>query len=219
MNYIVFDLEFNQAFNFKTGAKTYLNPKCPFEIIQIGAVKLNSDFEIVETFNGLIKPTIYKRIHPFVEKITGFDMSTFKDADDFLTTYERFIAFMGSREENVLCTWGIDDIKSLFRNILFYKIDPETISHNCLNVQKYATTYLNCEPGKSIGLKNAVIKLEIPEATTFHNALNDALYTAEIFKIVRPEKMEYTVFDLKDLKKAKAKRTFNKNKRKNKAAD
>ena len=56
MNYIVFDLEFNQPFNFKTGAKTYLNPKCPFEIIQIGAVKLNDNFEITDSFNGLIRP-------------------------------------------------------------------------------------------------------------------------------------------------------------------
>ena len=41
MNYIVLDLEFNQAFPFKSGKKVEPNPECPFEIIQIGAVKLN----------------------------------------------------------------------------------------------------------------------------------------------------------------------------------
>ena len=206
MDYIVFDLEFNQPFNFKTGTKTYLNPKCPFEIIQIGAVKLNDRFEIVDSFNGLIRPSIYKRIHPYVEKITGFDMSTFKGAPGFSEVYENFVKFMGDKEETILCTWGIDDIKSLFRNILFYKLDTDAISHKCVNVQAYATTYLNNEPGKSIGLKNAVIQLEIPASTNFHNALNDAEYTAKIFQIVRPENMEHHVFDLSELKKAKAKR-------------
>ena len=206
MNYIVFDLEFNQPFNFKTGTKTYLNPKCPFEIIQIGAVKLNDDFEITDSFNGLIRPSIYKRIHPYVEKITGFDMSTFKDSPGFAEVYEKFLEFMGDKEENILCTWGFDDIKSLFRNILFYKIDTESISHRCVNVQRYATEYLHNEPGKSIGLKNAVIQLDIPASTNFHNALNDAEYTAKIFKIVHPENMEIKNFDLSELKKAKAKR-------------
>ena len=45
MNYIVLDLEFNQAFPFKSGKKVEPNPECPFEIIQIGAVKLNERFD------------------------------------------------------------------------------------------------------------------------------------------------------------------------------
>ena len=39
MHYIVLDLEFNQSFPFKTGKKTEPVAECPFEIIQIGAVK------------------------------------------------------------------------------------------------------------------------------------------------------------------------------------
>ena len=45
MNYIVFDLEFNQGYNFEDEPKNIINPKCPFEIIQIGAVKLDDNFE------------------------------------------------------------------------------------------------------------------------------------------------------------------------------
>lgn len=71
MNYIVLDLEFNQAFPFKSGKKVEPNPECPFEIIQIGAVKLNEHFEQLDSFNCMISPQIYPRLHPFVEKITG----------------------------------------------------------------------------------------------------------------------------------------------------
>ena len=58
MNYIVLDLEFNQAFPFKSGKKVEPNPECPFEIIQIGAVKLNERFEQLDSFNCMISPQI-----------------------------------------------------------------------------------------------------------------------------------------------------------------
>ena len=70
MEYIVFDLEFNQGFDKKLN-KTVSNEKCPFEIVQIGAVKLNSNLEMIDTFNSFVKPNIYKEIHPFIKKMTN----------------------------------------------------------------------------------------------------------------------------------------------------
>ena len=43
MNYIIFDLEWNQTY----GGSELENPRMPFEIIEIGAIKLNSNFEII----------------------------------------------------------------------------------------------------------------------------------------------------------------------------
>lgn len=200
MNYTVLDLEFNQPFNFKNGAQTYLNPECPFEIIQIGAVKLNENFELVDSFNYLIKPKIYKRIHPIVEKITGITYEQIKDCPSFEDAYNAFIEF-SCGTESVLCTWGIDDIKSLYRNILFYNLNINAISDKYINVQTYATSYLNYEQGKIIGLKNAVMLLELPIEEEFHNALYDADYTAQIFKIVRPENVDINTFNIMDLTK------------------
>ena len=53
MEYIIFDLEWNNAFNYRT--KKGIN-----EIIEIGAVKLNDDFEVVDTFKQLIYPRLSK---------------------------------------------------------------------------------------------------------------------------------------------------------------
>ena len=44
MNYIVFDLEWNQS----PGGKRWSNSRLPFEIIEIGAIKLNEEKEIVD---------------------------------------------------------------------------------------------------------------------------------------------------------------------------
>ena len=194
MNYIVLDLEFNQSFPFKNGRKVEPNPECPFEIIQIGAVKLNDKFEQVDTFDAMIRPQIYPRLHPFVEKITGIHAEMLADKPDFKSAYEGFLKFIGN-EPAILCTWGGDDIKSLFRNILFYNLNADALTDQYLNVQPFAAQYLNHEAGKAIGLKNAVEALGIPESDTFHDALNDAVYTAKIFAITHPAEIKAETFN------------------------
>ncbi|NLJ57295.1 MAG: DNA polymerase III, partial [Tissierellia bacterium] len=66
--YIVFDLEFNQDFT-ETESVEKIKGMYPFEIIQIGAVKLDSDFNIVKTFSRYIKPAIYNKISPIIEEL------------------------------------------------------------------------------------------------------------------------------------------------------
>ncbi|MBR3993166.1 MAG: exonuclease domain-containing protein [Anaerotignum sp.] len=194
MNYIVLDLEFNQSFPFKSGKKVEPNPECPFEIIQIGAVKLNERFEQLDTFDAMIRPQIYPRLHPFVEKITGIRAEMLADKPSFKEAYEGFLKFIGN-EPAILCTWGGDDVKSLFRNILFHDLDADALTNQFLNVQPFAAQHLNHEAGKAIGLKNAVEALGIPEAETFHNALNDAVYTAKIFAITHPAEIKAETFN------------------------
>lgn len=193
MNYIVLDLEFNQAFPFKNGQKAEPAPECPFEIIQIGAVKLNENFEQTGTFDIMISPKLYPRLHPFVEKITGITPESLKNQPLFPEAYQAFLAFIG-KEPSILCSWGEDDIKSLFRNICYYDLDVDALTESYLNVQFYASAYLNLEAGRAIGLKNAVTELGLPAPSAFHNALNDAIYTAEIFRIVRPEQIQPKTF-------------------------
>lgn len=193
MNYIVLDLEFNQSFPFKTGAFVAPVAECPFEIIQIGAVKLNDSFQRIGTFNAMIQPKIYPRLHPFVEKITGITEEKLSGQQSFSEAFQKFISFIGS-EDAILCTWGADDIKSLFRNILYYKLDTDSISHKYLNVQNFASAHLNYGAGKAIGLKNAVTELNISVSSPFHDALNDAIYTALVFEVVHPKEIIPTTF-------------------------
>ncbi|UUZ92201.1 hypothetical protein LJK87_43485 [Paenibacillus sp. P25] len=47
MNYIVIDLEFNGRRHYNV---------YPMEIIEIGAVKLNEQLEIIDTFQSYIRP-------------------------------------------------------------------------------------------------------------------------------------------------------------------
>lgn len=193
MQYIVLDLEFNQAFPFKNGKKAEPVPECPFEIIQIGAVRMNEAFEALDTFDTMISPRLYPRLHPFVEKITGISQADLQSQPAFPDAYQAFLRFIG-KEPSVLCSWGEDDIRSLFRNILYYGLDADCLTDSYLNVQSYASLYLKYETGRAIGLKNAVTELGLPETLPYHNALNDAIYTADIFRIVHPAEIQPKTF-------------------------
>ena len=67
MNYIVFDLEWNQS----SFGKKFSNKKLPFEIIEIGAVKLNSDLQEIGRFNELVRPKVYKNLRRLYQILRG----------------------------------------------------------------------------------------------------------------------------------------------------
>mgnify|MGYP004565193029 FL=1 len=209
MEYIVFDLEFNQGFDKKLN-KTVSDEKCPFEILQIGAVKLDADLNIIDTFNTFVKPNIYKEIHPFIKKMTNIIHEDVKDAPNFPQAFNSFKEFMNN-DKNILCVWGNGDLKELYRNIKYYNLSTENLSNNYINVQHHASIYFNNPTGKSIGLQNAITLLQLNQDKSYHNALNDAYYTSLVFKNIFNDKIEtkkYT-FDNDSKKNPPTKRKVN----------
>lgn len=185
MEYIIFDLEFNQGFD-KTLNKTVSNERCPFEIIQIGAIKLDSNFNMIDTFNAYVKPEIYKDIHPFIKKMTNITEDDVKDAESFPQVFKDFKKFMSSKK-NILVVWGTGDLKELYRNVNYYDLPSKLLPKSYINIQEHASKYFNNPAGKSIGLQNAISILGLNQDKSYHNALNDAYYTAQIFiKINNP---------------------------------
>lgn len=195
----VLDFEFNQAFDFGDG-DGQPNPDCRFEIIQIGAVKLNDNYNIIDEFSINIKPVLYKKIHPYVEKITGLTNDDFVDAPSFSNAYVQFRKFVG--DDIVLGTWGYSDIKALYRNLTYNKILKPPVIINYVDIQKIATQTLHFSKGGNIGLKTAVemLDIEINESRHFHNACADAYYTAEVLQKLKPEKLSVRIFNSKHIK-------------------
>ncbi|AWI05401.1 3'-5' exonuclease [Clostridium drakei] len=195
MNYIIFDLEFNQSLNSKKENKNLTNLKCPFEIIQIGAVKLDENFQVISTIDKLVKPKLYTVMNPFVEEMTGIKIDILNKEQSFKEVYKDFLEFIGNNQ-SILCVWGACDIKELFRNIEYHNLDASSISKNYINIQWYASKYLNYPKGTSIGLKNAAELLNINIENKFHNALNDAYYTAEVFKKIPKKNVTIIKYDI-----------------------
>ena len=56
MDYVIFDLEWNQC----PYGKEKENPKLPFEIIEIGAVKMDGERNVAVSYTHLTLPTILR---------------------------------------------------------------------------------------------------------------------------------------------------------------
>ena len=67
MDYVIFDLEWNQC----PYGKEKENPKLPFEIIEIGAVKMDSRRNVVGTFHRIVKPVVYQHLHHRTREVIG----------------------------------------------------------------------------------------------------------------------------------------------------
>ena len=116
MNYIVFDLEWNQN---PAGKKTR-NDKLPFEIIEIGAVKVNSKKEITDSFHRLIKPQVYNWIHDSIHEVIHVDYKDLMSGVPFEQAAREFLDWCG--EDWYFFTWGNQDVMELQRNMKFYGI-------------------------------------------------------------------------------------------------
>ncbi|MCL2397366.1 MAG: exonuclease domain-containing protein [Defluviitaleaceae bacterium] len=199
MNYIIIDLEYNQNFDFKTGAKAPSNPLLPLEIIQIGAVKMDSRHEIIDKFGTTVAPRLYRGLNPFVARVTGLTGAQLRKSPPFYAAYRGLLRFIGN-EDALLCFWGNDDVRELFRNILFYRQNPRRLPLGYINIQRMAALHLELPAKQQMALGTMVANLDIDTPLPFHNAPNDAYYTAEIFKRIYNEKnLGIQSFDLEKL--------------------
>ena len=123
MHYIVIDLEWNQPLSRASAPYRRVGDRLMFEIIQIGAVKLDERRRMLGSFNRLVAPKHYVKIHPRIRRITGITQEDLVDAPGFPEALEQFIAWCG--EDYVLLTWGGDDISVFRQNLDFFDVKEE----------------------------------------------------------------------------------------------
>lgn len=180
MNYIALDLEFNQDFDSIQPEYNNISP-APIEIIQIGALKLNAEFTVIASFDKYVKPTFYSKVAPYITDLTGITTEQLQSAEIFSAVYNAFIKFIAGSDAT-LCVWGTSDIKALFKNVQLHHLNSSPLPANFIDVQPYTSVYLKYPSKRQLRLEHAVEELGLAKEIKFHNALHDALYTAEILK-------------------------------------
>ena len=188
MQYIILDLEWNQPISYHSPAYKSVGGKLLFEMIQIGAVKVDENLKVMDSFSQLIQPQHYIRLHPRISRITHITQDDLSDAPLFNEAVEAFAAWCG--EDYALLTWGCDDISVLNQNMTFFQC--ETPLGKIYDAQQLFGEETGT-PKERKGLKAAMEQLEIvpdEESMPFHNAVNDAYYTALVFaKMPNPAKV------------------------------
>lgn len=174
MNYIVVDLEWNQS---NTGEEPEVK-EIPFEIIDIGAVKLNSERNMIDEFNQLVKPAVYQHMHKITGNLVHLHMQDLQKGRPFVEVMEEFVAWCD--KDYIFCTWGPLDLLELQRNMHYYHMNPLSDRPiRFLDVQKlFSIAYEDSKARRS--LEYAVNYLGIEKDIPFHRAFSDAYYTAKI---------------------------------------
>ena len=167
MNIIVFDLEWNQSPIGQAGE----HPRMPFEIIEIGAVKLDEHYHIIDEFRRLIRPKLYPTLHKYIRNILNYDEKELKKTGvDFKKACTDFLRWCETDEsievhEGVtvkvpysFCTWGPSDLSYLQNNMDFYYMKKLPFPLKFYDIQQiYADKYT--KDNTVCALDKAVTKL------------------------------------------------------------
>lgn len=169
MSYIFFDLEWNQGYPHSEEEKLD-------EIIQIGACRLEQWNSVPESFSCCVRPSIHKKLHHRVRKMLPLDMDALKRAEGFRTAIQKFFQWCGP--DPVFFTWGNSDVRVLDMNLCWYGME-EHLEMEVYDLQQ-AFDLLVLHTDQQIALKAAVEALGLEEGLEYHDAGNDAFYTARI---------------------------------------
>lgn len=197
MNYVIMDLEWNQS---STGEEE-VSKILPFEIIEIGAIKLNNERRMISEFSELVKPEVYHEMHRITRKLIHLQMEQLEQGRSFMEVMEQFREWCG--EDYIFCTWGPLDLAELQRNIRYYEMEPLADGPiKFLDVQKlFSIAYEDRKSRRS--LEYAIDYLNIEKDIPFHRAFSDAYYTAKVLALMDEKVLENYSFDVFHLPKNK----------------
>lgn len=174
MQYIVLDLEWNQALSQDSirhkGIKIY------GEIIQIGAARLGTDGKVTDTIRLNVAPKYYKKMHWSVRKLTGISTKSLAKGQPFPEAYAEFAQWCG--KDVAFLTWGPDDLPMLRDNLKLHNMSTRSLPE-AFDLQRIFARQIAGEK-RQFSLADAMAQLNVVTDHPAHDALNDALNTAAV---------------------------------------
>ncbi len=175
MHYIFLDLEWNNAYSKEH--KRNIN-----EIIEIGAVKLDEDLNLVSRFDCMIRSRLTKKLGSRFKNLTHISNDEMKEGVKFSKAVTDFIEWAGSG--NITITWSNSDLYAIIENYDAFlsgrKID---MLDNYLDLQKFYQAVVPHENNNQISLKTAAEEVGISlDEISLHRASDDSELTSLIFK-------------------------------------
>ena len=180
MNYIILDLEWNSA--YCTWQQRFIN-----EIIEFGAVKLDSELNEIGRFQCFVRSKLTKRLRSRVKGLTNITNEDMRSGVPFEKASADFTAWAG--EDTLTMTWSNTDIHVLLDNYkTMMKVDRIPFLYKYADLQKFVQNRLGIN-GNQISLTAAAEQMNVNfEEYAAHRALGDCLCSAELFRRTFDEK-------------------------------
>ena len=175
MHYITLDLEWNQAYAEKALAvQKRLCRRLRGEVIQIGAVKLDKNMTPCGSYQIIVKPKYFKKLHKHVSVLTGITQEQMDLGAPLEDAAERFRRWCG--KDFAFLTWGPDDIPMLKENLRAHDLASDWLDEN-YDLQLIFNRQTD-GASKQRSLEYAMEYFDLPQNLPAHDALNDAYFTA-----------------------------------------
>lgn len=146
------------------------------EIIEIGAVKINEQGEIVDSFSQFVKPILKPVLTDYCKELTKITQTDIDEAEGFSIVLKAFQEWMG--EDYQLCSWGFYDKKQLRLDCERHDLDSLWLRpHISLKHQYQEIRHLT----RGVGVRKALAKEGFQFDGTPHRGIDDARNIAKIF--------------------------------------
>ncbi len=162
------------------------------EVIQIGAVMLDENYNYISQFSSFVKPS-FSNITPTIENLTGINQSMIENADDFITVLDKYNYWIGDNDIITYC-WSSTDYKQLWNELHIkakHRTDLQANLKTFVDLQKTFSNLIHAQ--KTISLQSAIEFSNSKFIGTVHTALADAYNTACILhkicknKLLKPQ--------------------------------
>ena len=181
MVHIVIDLEMNPVNKNLKDVRRFTTD----EVIEIGAVKLDADYNMIDEFQCYVRPQ-YGEITKHITKLTGITQETVADKPLFPEAFQNFMDWIGTWDMT-LYSWSNSDINQL-RDECRFKIpgyDVSKLERQWRDLQKASDERIGLH--SSLALKHAIGAMNRDFEGTQHTALADAANTAAILALLQDD--------------------------------
>lgn len=158
------------------------------EIIQIGAVMLDSNYRKISTFSTYVKPMYTQRIKANVSKLTGITDKDLENAPSLAEAMDMLIGWIGPDKKTRVFSWSNTDLFQLEDECNLKDIQFPQCMYRWVDFQRLYGYLLGYR--HQLSLKDAVMSANGQFLGAAHTALYDALATAELL-IITTSKEEF----------------------------
>ncbi len=177
MHYVILDMEWDSAYH-------KLHKRFVNQILQIGAVKLDEKFNIVDIFDVTVKSSISKRVSRRFAELTGITKEMMLEGISLENAVDRYNNWLG--DDTVTITWSNSDLYTIAENEKYLLNNKKIKIDKYLDLQKFIQGELRMlghECKSQISLANAAELLGITtENYDLHTAKDDSLLCAALLK-------------------------------------
>jgi len=162
---------------------------CRREIIEIGAVKLDQNYELVGRYSAYVKPA-YGTISPRITQLTGITDQAVETAPAFTEAMALFAAWIGDTRARIY-SWSRSDLIQLWDESWLKESElPWQLNQRWMDFQAVYTRLIGLSSRQPLSLKNAVGSADYVFGGEAHRAVYDAENSASLLKLVKAGKLK-----------------------------